>query len=151
MSGYIVRARKPDEPKQVEIPGTQKTHRRPTLFTAEQLRQASRAMRKAARPPGNPHAERDALRLLSRVEKGQTMDTEVVKATLQRHEADYERGKQMLESLDAQRNDVLRGMVRLEGAMTALRLLLGNEAPPIPPAIAAPPVPEGEPPIGTVQ
>lgn len=142
--------------KQTRIPGTERRAMRPRLYSEEQLRQASRAHRKAHALPGarGHHGERAALRLVSLVQKGHTMDTEKVKAQLQEHEAEYQRGKQMLAGLDQQRADVLRGMMRLEGAMTTLRTLLGADAPAVPEAIAAPPppvVPEGEPPIGSVQ
>jgi len=137
--------------KQTRIPGTEKRQSRPRILTEEQLRQAARAHRKAHAPPNGARAHQNALRLVSRVEKGHIMDTDKIKAQLQQHEGEYERGKAMLEGIDRQRTDLLRSMMRIEGAMMSLRQLLGADAPPVPEAIAAPKVPEGEPPIGPVQ
>lgn len=73
------------------------------------------------------------------------MDRQSVTERLQAHETEYERGKSMLAQFDAQRVDMIRNLTRLEGAMLTLRQLLGDDAPPVPEALA----PKAEPPAET--
>lgn len=136
--------------KQLELPRVPgRPMRRPRLFADEQLRQAQRAHRKAHAEqyglPGAERAQQHALALARRVAKGDTMDRESVTKRLQDHETEYGRGKQMLAQFDAQRVDMIRNLTRLEGAMLTLRQLLGDDAPPVPEALA----PKAEPPAET--
>ncbi|HTQ42159.1 MAG TPA: hypothetical protein VMI75_05320 [Polyangiaceae bacterium] len=107
---------------------------RPRIVSEEALRQAMRAHRKAKRPAflSAEEQERAARRLQSRVEKGHIVDAETVKGMLQDREREYLQCKQALEGLERQREVLLVSARRLEGAMLALRVALGDEAPPVP-------------------
>lgn len=53
--------------------------------------------------------------------KAEGLRTMNINARLTELEGEYESGKEKLVALDAQRADLIRSMIRLEGAMTLLR------------------------------